>query len=246
MFAPLRTFDAGEQLMDAWIKQVVAPAAAPPAEQAVDSAAFRVGDSIVLAIPEWVDTRGHWGYAALPADTSSFELYEDDELVGSGPRADGTFAVGPGPSEYRIELDVERNIDGWIYSSNTSTVWTVQSETTAQPETLPLLNIDYRPRLDMLEQERPRKAGLIRWDVEAQPGSAASPITGSQLWVSYDDGDTWTEVEGVQEPVDGRFRVRLPDAPAGAATVSLRIAAADDAGGAVWQEVVPAYALFTE
>ena len=242
MFGTYGTYDPGEQFLEKWMKQAVAPALKPPSAEPIESAAYRIGDSFELDIPEFVDRGVHWGPSQLPYDTTSFRLYEGEELLASTERAVGSFPVGPGPSTYRLELDVAREAPGWIYSPFTTTVWTVVSETASQPETLPLLDVQLRLRLDKLQHERPVKPGRVRWLVTHQAGSAASPIVGSQLVVSFDGGANWVDVE-VDDRGDGHFSAQLPEPPAGATTVSVQVSATDDAGAAVWQEIRDAYAL---
>lgn len=52
-------------------------AAAPAAAAVADSAAYRDGDNVVLEVPEWVDPKGHCGFADLVHDTTAFRLFQD-------------------------------------------------------------------------------------------------------------------------------------------------------------------------
>ena len=243
MVAPIRTYDAGQHLTDAWMTQVIAPAAAPAAEAVTDSAAYRTGDNVVLNIPEWVDREGHWGFADPVRDTTAFRLYQDGEQVGSALEAHGSFPVAGGPSTLRLELDADRDAPGWLYSTSTSTTWTVKSDTTEQAERLPLLNVTFDANVTMLNKLAGGKKGrALAWTVDHQAGSDDSAVTGSKLWISYDDGNTWKKVK-VTSGGAGKFSTKLPKAPESATTISLKVSASDADGGSIDQDIVRAFGL---
>ena len=58
-------------------------------------------------IPDFVDSRGHWGLSRRRTTRARSGCTRTTRWSGPAPRAFGTFPVGPGPSEYRLELDVD-------------------------------------------------------------------------------------------------------------------------------------------
>ncbi len=239
-----RTYEAGQELEDAWLRQVLAPGVLPVDFGAVDSAAYRSGDDMTLRLQEWTDGYGHWGGAVPGVDTPSFRLFADGSLVGSGGRADGTFAVPSSPSSLRVELDVARSAPWWPASTSASTAWTVaRSSSVDAPTPLPLLTLSYGVDVSALNVAAKPGAQVVDLTVGHQPGATgAAPIAGASASVSFDDGASWAPAR-VLPRGDGTFRAVVSRVPASATHLSLRVEAWDRDGNRIEQEVLRAYAL---
>ncbi|WP_053202988.1 S8 family serine peptidase [Jiangella muralis] len=239
-----RTYDNGQELEDAWFRQVLAPGVLPVDFGAEDSAAYRSGDDVTLRLREWTDGYGHWGTAVPAVDTPAFRLFADGALVASGGRADGTFAVPSAPSSLRVELDVARSAPWWLASTSTSTAWTVaRSAPVDEPTALPLLTLSYDVDVSLLNVGAKSGAQFVDVAVGHQPGApGAAPVAGATASVSFDDGASWQPARVVPRG-DGTFRVVISRVPAAATHLSLRVEAWDRDGNRIEQEVLRAYAL---
>ncbi|QKJ18314.1 S8 family serine peptidase [Microbacterium hominis] len=233
-----RPYLAGTRLEENFQTQVTAPGFALYGP----TSATRTGNKVALAIPEWVDSDGHWGEWFYQSDSSSFRLFENGVQKAASSRAKGTFTVGSEPAEYRLELDVARTAEWWTMSTATSTVWTVHSAPEGvAAEVLPLLRADLEPDVD-LHNRASRAAHHIDIEIQHQPGAVASAIVETAVWVSTDDGANWREVKVSKHGKDG-LRAVVTRLPKDAEFVSLRIEATDAAGNRIEQEITRAYGL---
>jgi hypothetical protein len=242
--------EGGRELDQGWLRQPVRPGVDALTEWQPPAPAYREVDVLHLFIPEFVDAGGHSGFRHLFTDTTAFRLYQDDELVAEGERADGHFPMGPELATYRLELDVARDAESWRLSTRTATSWTFGSQRPlpGSQAILPLLVVDYDLSLDLLNRlplpKEARGANAIELAVHHQPGAPGPPIAGARLWVSFDDGTSWKE-KRVQPRGDGRFRVVLDqrDIEETSGFVSLKVEAWDEGASRIEQEITRAYAL---
>jgi hypothetical protein len=251
MFEPRTHYEGGEHRDQSWFRQPARPGVLEGTDLEPGLPARRVGNSLVLSLPEWVDAHpGHWGFMNSSVDTTAFRLFRDGQLVAQSNRAAGSFPMSSEPAEYRLELHVARTADWWRYSTETHTAWTLQS-TEPPPgvqQILPLLLVDYDLNLDLLNQAplpQERSApNMLDFTVRPQRGAAGRPVQGLRLWVSYDDGATWKQKQ-VRSRAGGRFRAILDqrDFEETSGFVSLRVEAWDEGGNRIEQEITRAYAL---
>ena len=130
---------------------------------------------------------------------------------------------------------MERKAAWAKYSTSTHTEWTFASAHTDTATALPLLTVGIAPKgLDLLNRADGGRELTVGLPVANQSGSVRA--SSLKAWVSYDDGASWKAVR--VEKGEARFR------PAkGAASVSLRVRAADRDGNAVDQTVLRAFGL---
>lgn len=249
LFEPDVSYQPGTVMAQTWFAPVVRPGLRQPVAGAAPDPVSRAGDTLRLRLAEWVDAHpGHWGDRTTSFDTTAFRFYRDGELVAEASRPRGTFAMSPEPATYRLELDVAREADWWPTSVATRTAWTLRS---ARPdgaeELLPLLLVDYDIEVDPFNTALPydQRQGppVLGLRVGHQPGVDGPPVAGLRLWLSYDDGDTWT-ARPVRPAGPGSYQAYLPPGhERGASHLSVRVAAWDAAGNRIDQEIIRAWAL---
>lgn len=246
---PMTPYEAGEQREVTWFASPNTPSLLEGTTVRPTDRPYRDGDVLSPRIIEWGDARpgAHRPYGYLTQfDSAAFRLYEDEELIAEAPRAAfGTFQVSPGPSRIRMELDVARESDWSLTSTQTRTAWEFDSAHTAEMTPLDLLQVDYDIDLSLTNTApHPREIRgpfTIGLDVRHPDGVDGAQIEGARAWVSYDDGGTWDR-RPVRDVGDGSFRAVM-NRPAGPGYASIKVEAWDAAGNTVEQEVIRAYAL---
>ena len=205
----------------------------------------RTGNTITGFVPEFVGGQDRYGIADSRIDQPRFRLYENGALIAERPQFFGDFPVSAGPATYRAELEVSRSTPWSRYSSDTDTVWTFNSS--APPagvvQAQPILLADYDlGELDLLNRAE-RGSHEIGLSIHRQQLVAPAAVTDARLWVSYNDGATWTRVtlDGLG---GGRYEATL-NHPANQArqNVSLRLEATDAGGSRINQTIFRAYGL---
>jgi hypothetical protein len=185
----------------------------------------------------YADAADRWGVStARPARTV---LYRDGRQIGEAPDVAADFDVPPGPAAYRLVVEAERGAPHRL-AVRTTVAWTFRSGHVDGVERLPLSVVRFSPRTDPDNAAPAGRRFEVPVTVDRQPGSAAGPVTGLVVSVSYDDGATWRRVPTRS---DGGRTTALLDHPTGAAYVSLRAAATDTGGSTVEQTVIRAYRL---
>ncbi|MFI5887046.1 S8 family serine peptidase [Streptomyces sp. NPDC051554] len=232
-WSPLRTFtEAGTEPTENWLRQVVRPGSSE--EYGLSE---RTGDELTLSIPELTDsTPGHYGYVDGVDTTAQGRLSADGQFVGDSTFGGyGVFDVPAAKASYRFDLDVQRKAAWAKYSTSTHTEWTFASAHTDSATALPLLTVGIAPKgLDLLNRAHAKRELTVGLPVANQSGSVRA--SSLKAWVSYDDGTSWKEVSVTKG--EARFR------PAkGAASVSLRVRAADRDGNGIDQTVLRAFGL---
>ena len=141
-------------------------------------------------------------------DTVTSELRADGEVVYTGTEMFGEpIPVGPDPATYELTLDVVRDADWWLTSTETSTTWTFESEHEEEQELVDFLQVDYDVELD------PYNHTDAPVEIRFRPFNLASgdeqTITDFTAQWSVDDGATWDDVTraaGGRRLVDRRYR----------------------------------------
>ena len=165
--------------------------------------------------------------------TRSMKLYAGDTLEGTVDRSYGDFTVPATAGTYRLHYDLDAS-QALPISTKTSTEWTFHSNPVE--ERLPLLLVDYRLPLDLLN--RPN-GDTATFTVSRVAGAASAKATGLKLWTSLDDGTTWQSAK-VSAAAGGKYSATLPHAGKGQA-VSLRVQATDSGGSKIDQTIIRAY-----
>lgn len=101
-----------------------------PSLDAVDSAAYRFGDTVLFQIPLYGDqSPDHSGY--LPGVTGTVSLYRDLELIGPGSIPFGNVSawaqLPPEPGRYRLLAEAEQASAGTPLSARISAEWVFHS-----------------------------------------------------------------------------------------------------------------------
>ncbi|MGH3682220.1 MAG: PA domain-containing protein, partial [Natronosporangium sp.] len=246
LLEPVGRYQPGDRIRQSWFESPLAPGVIEGGTDQAGVPVVRSGDTLELAVPEWVDPSRHWGFRHTSVDTTAFRLFQDGALVAEAARPAGDFPLGPEPASYRLEVDVARTADWWPTSTATRTAWTFESARppAGQDAVLPMLLVDYQAGLDLTNTNQRRFLPTLDLTVRHQPGADQSRIAGAEVSVSYDDGGTWHRA-AVLPRGGGEFTaILLPVIPpAGAEFASLRVEAWDRAGNRIEQEVTRAWAV---
>ncbi len=187
-------------------------------------------------------------------------LYADDRQIamdGTVAPSTGRYTVPAEPTVLRLVYDRDTGRQPTdLYSRALHSEWTFRSERPAGPNTAgtvcpptttgdcgiqPLLQVRYDVALDV--RNRASRTGSTVTLTAYHESSTASPAALASMTtaVSFDDGATWVPV-----PVKGTGNVRsvrVPAAPSGATSISLRVEASDTAGSTVRHVLPKAYGL---
>lgn len=264
-----RVYAAGRHTTENWNGYPQHPAAdvnlAPWfTDGATVPSATRVGDDeTVYATPFSDDQVGHfgWGYGALPGATlaGAYEVDQDGVKLAGGPVTTGPygflgdFTLKPAASTVRFVLDASRTGASYPLSTKSHTVWTWRSsheagvtlptgwycsDGTQNCAVEPMMTLDYGVGgIDLSGAAAPGRQTLkvTAGHLQLAP---RTKITGAVVQVSFDDGVTWRNatVAGLS---GGSYRATYT-APAGS-YVTLRVTAADAAGGQISETITRAY-----
>jgi hypothetical protein len=204
----------------------------------------RQGDYFVLNVPGWGDSGpGHDGFDQnLWGDTDDLHeivtlLQGDTELGSTAYQQLGVTAPSSDPLPYRLVAETTQS--GVLATSPaTRTEWDFTSGDGYVD--LPLIQLDYGVATDL--SGAAARTGAFTLTASHLTGvTGAGRIVGATLQLSYDDGAHWTPAT-LHGDGHGAWTTTVR-APRSASYVSLRATAHDDAGNAVSQTVVRAYAL---
>ncbi|HEU5475926.1 MAG TPA: S8 family serine peptidase [Actinophytocola sp.] len=231
-----------ERLTEQWFGRPSRPGASALADTQVS----RTGNQFDIALFPFSDSGGHYGWHTA-GDEYRTRLFAGSELLTENTAPPiGTFPALDSPATYRLSLDAKRATPWSRYATQTSTTWTFASAPPpdGEQERPPLLQVDYRLGLDLLNQAPDLTRYGFTITVDHVPGAAGPPIRQTQAWASFDDGKTWTEILLRGLP-NGSYLASVwhPAASDTAGAVSLRVRATDAAGNAVEQTLVRAYGL---
>jgi hypothetical protein len=144
------------------------------------------------------------------------------------------------PATYRLDVTADRG-KGYAFTTKLEASWRFRSGTTpAEGAPLPLAAVRFAPDVDD-QNLAEREPALLPVTVEAQPGSQLGKANRLRVWVSYDDGASWSRAPLRPSP-DGGSLAKL-EPPEGAEYVSLRASARFDAEHSVEQTLIRAYGL---
>ncbi|MGV9361814.1 S8 family serine peptidase [Amycolatopsis sp. NPDC003731] len=233
-----RTFRRGEIVSERWNTGVLGPAF-PPYPGSPAQWAGRTGNTVYVDLWPFSDpSSGHYGQSVI--DSAETVLYRGDERIGSRPWAGySEFDVPPEESTYRLHSESVRagsaELSTKVIADRTFRSGTVPG-TEARP--LPLMAVRFTPWLD----DHNRAPGGVPFlvPVRVEHTGQHARITSLSVRVSYDDGATWQTAP--LHRGDGQWLAALRH-PSGAAFVSLRATATDDAGNTVDQTIIRGYRL---
>lgn len=197
----------------------------------------RWGDELLVAINGFGDQAGNKGetYTDESGVKSRLEITADGVVVGETTALPiGIGRVPAGPSTIAIDYRLD-NPQPWAeLSTSTRQTWTFPSDTETgdQPVALPVIMPSWDADLDLRNRMAGTELGLR---LHHQNG-ATTPYAEVSVEVSHDDGGTWRPATVIEQG-RGDYTVRLPP---GRGYVSLRLAAADEAGSRIDQTIIRA------
>jgi hypothetical protein len=227
-------------------------------------AAIRSGNRLTLTIAPFSDNQpGHRSAGSAPGTkvTERFEIDQNGVRIARG-NANGVGLIPPvtlsqRPSMIRFTLDAARTGPSYRLSTRSHTVWTWRSR--RRPAAIvsrswycaqvgarllrrcavqPMMTLDYQVRGLALNGTTPPGPQLVRLHVGHLQLAPAPPVTSTSAWVSCDDGASWRRA-AVTAAGGGNFRIAF-SRPRGC-RVTLRVRAADAAGGSVTETVTRAW-----
>ena len=261
-------YAAGENRVENWNNYPlhpapdVAPAGAAGRAQPAFASAFRSGNTLHFTETPFTDNQaGHlndgldaFGGARAAA---SFAVDQNGRQIAHGSAMGGIpgIRLSPHPARIRLTLDASRSGRGIRLSPSSQTTWTWRSvrDTAAHVPgsyfcgplfrdrrcaAQPVLSLDYGVRGMTLRGLTSPGQQLIDVTASHVEPAAATPVRSLTAQFSVNDGRTWIPAT-VARAHGGRFRVSF-SASAGA-QVSLRVVAADQAGGTIAETITRAY-----
>src|SRR5699024_2298113 len=224
-----------------WFKQPIRPSVLIGNPPLVDhNPIFRKDNTLFVDIPEYVDSWNNW---SEDSGETTFKIFENGDLLEKGTQPKGEIPLDSNKANYRLELTTETNEDMSPFSIQTYTNWIFYSEESNEKEIVPLMTIDYNLDLQLNNTASlPEKVNgtiPIRLRVDHQPGAAEIPIEYLKMWVSYNDGKDWVEIDEISTDGSGEFTANLKDLKdnrEGNGYVSMKIEAGDKEGNHLEQK----------
>lgn len=240
----------GTSIDEDWITRPIRPGVPDGLKNGPPS---RSGDELAMTVltfadPDWAFGWADPGIDQPTIDTVSWELHADGELVQSGKELFGEpFAVDPEATSYELSLDLVRDADWWLTSTETSTTWTFDSARSEEQVLLDFLQVDYDVELDPYNStDAPLLIGFRPYNLATPDDQTVGEFTAE--W-SVDDGETWDDVNELLES-DGWWTGGIGGFVCeGECTlpISLRVTATDDSGATIEQTIMRAFmATFVE
>jgi hypothetical protein len=258
-----RVYHPGERVTEDWNSAPLHPGVdvsllGQPDFFATLPSASRAGDALWLDLTPFSDnTPGHLGSG--PAARGTYQIDQNGVRIakGNADQGDDQFATGvtlsPDPSTVTLTLDVSRAAPSYPAQARTRTVWTWRSagrpgvtlpagwncpDGTQNCAVEPMMTLRYRVvGLALDDTTRPGQQTLKISARHLQLAQAAR-ITETRVQVSVNGGVTWhsATVTGT----NGSYRARYV-VSATARYVTLRVTAADAAGGQISETIFRAY-----
>ncbi|RIQ20721.1 S8 family serine peptidase [Jiangella rhizosphaerae] len=229
MSSATRPLEPGSRTAETWYGAGLRPAVPAGAQGPYDPSG-RAGNVIWTNLPAWADSQpGHFAWNGLN-DLGSMELFAAGQSLGRwGFYGQGQWDVPAAATEFELVYDLvrfDRSFSTWTSPLFTQTSWRFTSSAQDDGGALPLLFPSYDVDVDAQNRAAAVESYRVEVGVEATPSYSPGGLTAATAWVSYDDGQTWTEVpatldgDTVVATVDNRsaagghvsFKVELTDA----------------------------------
>jgi hypothetical protein len=229
-------------------------------------AALRAGNKLTLTVRPFSDNvPGHLSDGSAPKTRIS-EAYQIDQngvsiAHGSAYQGIPPVTLSSQPSVIRFTLDATRTGRSYLLSTHTHTVWTWRS--VRQPgatvprdwycsyrfvhgrtvwirrcSVQPMMTLSYQVNRLALNGSAPSGPQVVGLRVGHIQLAQAAKVTGAKAWASCDSGQTWRRAT-VSSLGRGQFGLHF-GVPSGC-QVSLRVSAADAAGGSITETITRAY-----
>ncbi|GAB3802233.1 S8 family peptidase [Virgibacillus kimchii] len=222
-----------------WYKQAIQPGIIPG-----NSPVYREDGSLEVFLYEYTDADGHYSTGA-PDANPVFRVYENEKLVEETDRPRGSFPLASDNSDIRFELEMDADKAWSPYSSYTLTNWEFAAEApeAEEQQVAPMLFIDYDLDLNINNAAERDSEHEVNFAVNHQTGAETAAIEGADVSVSFDDGDSWQDVQDLEAAGNGEFSAAINNDSIsdGSGFVSLQIEAWDADGNSIEQEIIRAY-----
>ncbi|GAB3948240.1 S8 family serine peptidase [Kribbella albertanoniae] len=230
------SYRAGHTYRSDWQRGVLGPrlSTGPISPNGLARGAQRQGDRLILGLSLRSDNDpNHLTDPRTPA--GSLRLTRNGEVIYDRPRAGFVAVAVPAEtSEYVLHSRVK--VPETAVSTEIDTTWTFRSGQVDGIAGLPLMTVQFAPRLDDHNGARPGPF-LIPVSVQRQPGSEPATVKSVAVEFSTDGGTTW-QPAGITRSSSG-WLARVSNPATG--SVSLRSTAVDSLGGKVEQTIASAY-----
>ncbi|NUU18967.1 S8 family serine peptidase [Cellulomonas humilata] len=189
---------------------------------------------------------GSYDWGSVPTTS---RLYAGDQLLGESPDQ-AVYEEVPeatGVQSYRFTQDVGHDGSLWAYSTRSRSDWTFVADQAdasddGMPVVLPLLQVGYDVDTALDGTVRAGRSTTVGLTAAFPEGALrGGSVRGTSLEVSYDGGTTWSTVRVRPERRGDGWTADLSVPRRNASSVSLRVAAWDDGGNRVSQEVIDAF-----
>lgn len=230
--------------------------------------AIRAGNTLTLTVFPFSDNEpGHFGAGSVGGTkvTERYEVDQNGARISGGSAFNGVpdVTLSGKPSVIRFTLDAARTGPSYVLSPRSHTVWTWRSrrqpaatvpqdwycsyvltsqgyEPVRRCAVQPMMTLAYQVHGMALNGSVPAGPQLIDLRVGHIQLARAAAVSGATAQVSCDGGRSWRRA-AVRSLGGGRFRLAF-SAPGGC-DVTLRVSAADAAGGSIAQTITRAYAV---
>ncbi|MFG1780535.1 S8 family serine peptidase [Micromonospora sp. NPDC049048] len=248
MFDIPRTYAAGSQRTERWYGGPVRSVATRRADGLAERISERQGNLIGVAMIPFGDTEpDHFSTGGGFGDTGAAILTRNGEQIEALAWPSGVFTVPDGDADYQLRVLTMRfnprppYHPNWNLFHRTDTTFRFRSERPADDalQALPIVVPTYDIALDSRNLAPADAAFAVRFDGVGQRDYDAGDIVDAKLWVSFDDGTTWT-----QAPVAASgpgFVGTVDQSAAAGRDVSLKVDLTDAHGNGVEQTIIRAY-----
>jgi hypothetical protein len=202
------------------------------------SVLVRQDNTLYANFSGYTDGDGHVGAPPYTLEGKDLALYRGDTLLGEFTGLFGSFGywdVAAEPTTYQLRYTVDLP-DPYRVSRRMESVWNFTTSADQQGEP-PLTSIGFRP--DLALDNSARAGSVLSIPLTFAQQSTAGKVRSAKVWVSFDEGTTWSAVPTDQHNGAYTATVRHPKDSAG--FVSLRATAVDTDGNTVTTTVYRAY-----
>jgi subtilisin family serine protease len=231
--------EAGECYEQQWNQAVFGPASGEATFGV--NVQRRYGDSLQLAPALLADNQGRSGGSFGAGPGARARLFRDGELIEELSELNLFVDVPAESARYRVELELDRPAPAEL-STRVELTWEFVSESTGSDEgvALPLSYIRFLPKLDQESAAAQGATIELPIRVEPQPEADVPAPESLTVEVSYDDGQTWRDVDVQGEGAEWSAQLEHPQQ---SGYVSLRAAAIDADDNLVEVTIIRAYRL---
>ena len=237
----VQTFKAGKSAASNWFSPVTRPR---------DGGGFisstRYQGFAVFNVQPWADGSPEQAGYLTEGDDLLMKVWQGSTLVktATGFAQAVLDGIPDGKTRYTVDLQASRDAKIWKLSPATHTVWQLNSPAVVDPnygDIMPVMQLDYTVDTDLAGYAKGgwQTVGLTASQLTDAVG--ATTIAGGSMWVSYNSGTTFQQVNLTQSGAAGHWTARFQAPRTG--FVTLKVQAFDKGGNSIVQTVTKAYGL---